>query len=319
MLQCNTSSASHNGADTNGSDAVTKIDLNEATREQLLEDAGLRPLVADAVLKARDERGGGIADIGALKDALGEVKGIGPATLDQLGDVLKVGRKAAKPADEKPAEAAPPAAQAGGEEAGRATDEAAEATAPVAKVARRTAEETAAPVVEAGVEAAADAATTGTKVARRTAEETVAPPAVERTVEVVSEVARRRAEAAERATERAAEVALTVVRGGVEAAGRTAGSLAGAGKAATARSGDAVGELGRLVAELVNEQVRANVEALRALGRARTWPEVLEAHATFFRGNLERMTEGSGRYLEAVTRLAAGPAGGGRGRDKTAA
>src|SRR4051812_26002215 len=116
MLQCNTSSASHNGADTNGSDAVTKIDLNEATREQLLEDAGLRPLVADAVLKARDERGGGIADIGALKDALGEVKGIGPATLDQLGDVLKVGRKAAKPANGRPAEAAPPAAQAGGGE-----------------------------------------------------------------------------------------------------------------------------------------------------------------------------------------------------------
>jgi hypothetical protein len=318
MLQCNTSSASHNGADTNGSDAVTKIDLNEATREQLLEDAGLRPLVADAVLKARDERGGGIADIGALKDALGEVKGIGPATLDQLGDVLKVGRKAAKPADEKPAEAAPPAAKAGGEEAGRATDEAAEATAPVAKVARRTAEETAAPVVEAGVEAAADAATTGTKVARRTAEETVAPPAVERTVEVVSEVARRRAEAAERATERAAEVALTVVRGGVEAAGRTAGSLAEAEKAATARSGEAVTELSRLVADLVNEQVRANVEALRALGRARTWPEVLEAHATFFRGNLERMTDGTGRYLEAVTRTAAGLAGG-RGKRKAAA
>ena len=156
---------------------MTKIDLHEATREQLVEAAGLRPLVADAVLKARDERGGGIADLGALKDALGEVKGIGPATLDQLADVLKVGRRAAKPADEKPAEAAPPAAKAGEEEAGRATGEAAEATAPVAKVARRTAEETAAaPVVEAGVEAAADAATTGTKVARRTAEEIAPPP-----------------------------------------------------------------------------------------------------------------------------------------------
>src|SRR4051795_10799532 len=99
MLQCNTYSASHNGADTNGSGAVTKIDLHEATREQLVETAGLRPLVADAVLRARDEHGGGIADLGALKDALGGVKGIGPATLDQLGEVLKVGRRAAKPAD----------------------------------------------------------------------------------------------------------------------------------------------------------------------------------------------------------------------------
>src|SRR3954469_8283691 len=123
LLHRNTSSASHNGADTNGSDAVTKIDLHQATREQLVEGAGLRPLVADAVLRARDEHGGGIADIGALKDALGGVKGIGPATLDQLGDVLKVGRRAGKPADEKPAEAAPPAARAGEREAGRATGE----------------------------------------------------------------------------------------------------------------------------------------------------------------------------------------------------
>src|SRR4051794_14163366 len=176
MLQCITSSASHNGADTNGSGAVTKIDLHEATREQLVEAASLRPLVADAVLKARDERGGGIADIGALKDALGEVKGIGPATLDQLGDVLEVGRRAVRPADEKPAEAAPPA---GEREAGRATGEAAEAAAPVAKVARRTTEETAAPVVEAGAEVAA----AGTKVARRMAEETAAAPVVEAGVE----------------------------------------------------------------------------------------------------------------------------------------
>jgi hypothetical protein len=143
--------------------------------------------------------------------------------------------------------------------------------------------------------------------------------AVERTAEVVSAVARRGAEAAERATERTAEVALSVVRGGVEAAGRAAGGLAAAEKAATARSGDAVTELSRLVADLVNEQVKANVEALRDLGRARTWPEVLEAHAAFFRGNLERMTEGSGRYLEAVTRMAAGLAGAGRDKDEEAA
>src|SRR3954453_1249364 len=113
MLHRSILSASHGGAETNRSDVVAKIDLHEATREQLVEAAGLRPLVADAVLKARDERGGGIADIGALKDALGGVKGIGPATLDQLADVLKVGPGAVKPGDEKPAEAAPPAAQAG--------------------------------------------------------------------------------------------------------------------------------------------------------------------------------------------------------------
>ena len=142
---------------------------------------------------------------------------------------------------------------------------------------------------------------------------------MERTAEVVSTITRRGAEEAERATERTAEVALSVVRGGVEAAGRATGGLVEAERAAVARSGEAVTGLSRLVADLVNEQVRANVEALRALGRARTWPEVLEAHAAFFRGNLERMSEGAGRYLEAVTRLAAGPAGGGRGKDEDAA
>jgi len=311
------------------SDTVAKIDLHEATREQLVEAAGLRPLVAEAVLKARDERGGEIADLGALRDALGGVKGIGPATLDQLGDVLKVGRRAAKPADEKPAdekpaEAARAAAKAGadetrrtGEEAGRATGQAAEATAQVA---------------EAGAEEAADAVASGAKVASRAAEEVVGAGAsaaeagaeeerraVERTAEVVSTITRHGAETAERATERTAEFALTVVRGGVEAAERATGGLVEAERAAVARSGEAVTGLSRLVADLVNEQVRANVEALRALGRARTWPEVLEAHAAFFRGNLERMSEGSGRYLEAVTRMAAGLAGGGRGSDKTAA
>jgi hypothetical protein len=109
-----------------------------------------------------------------------------------------------------------------------------------------------------------------------------------------------------------------MVRGGVGAAGRATGGLVEAEKAATARSGEAVGELGRLVAELVTEQVRANAEALRTLSRARTWPEVLEAHAAFLRGNLERMTDGAGRYLEAVTRMAAGLAGG-RDKDEEAA
>src|SRR4051812_35601435 len=250
MLQCNTSSASHNGTDTNGSNAMTKIDLHEATREQLVEGAGLRPLVADAVLRARDEHGGGIADIGALKDALGGVKGIGPATLDQLDDVLKVGRRAAEPADEKPAEAARAAAKAGadetrrtGEEAGRATGQAAEATAQVA---------------EAGAEEAADAVASGAKVASRAAEEVVGAGAsaaeagaeeerraVERTAEVVSTITRHGAETAERATERTAEFALTVVRGGVEAAERATGGLVEAERAAVARSGEAVAGLGR--------------------------------------------------------------------------
>ena len=221
---------------------MAKLDLNEVTREELVDVAGLRPFVAEAVLKARDEHGGGIADIGALKDALGEVRGIGPATLDQLGDHLKVGRKPAEPAAAK----------------------AAEAPAPGPKVARQAATEETAEVPAPGVGAAAVEA-------RRT---------VERTAEVASLAARR----------------------GVEAAGRTAGGPA-----------EAVRGLGQLVARLVHEQVRANLETMQGLARARTWGEALEVQHEFFRGNVARMIEGTGRYAETMTRLTAGLAEVGRG------
>ena len=96
---------------------MAKLDLNQATREQLVDAAGLRPFVAEAVLKARDEQGGELADIGALKDALEGVRGIGPATLDQLGEVLKVGRgRPARPAAGKADDAPASAAKAGAEE-----------------------------------------------------------------------------------------------------------------------------------------------------------------------------------------------------------
>jgi competence ComEA-like helix-hairpin-helix protein len=79
-----------------------KIDLNLASREQLVA-AGIRPALADAILKHRGAKGAF-----ASVDALIEVAGIGAATLQQLKSVLMV---AAQPAHEAPAavEAAEPA------------------------------------------------------------------------------------------------------------------------------------------------------------------------------------------------------------------
>ena len=57
---------------------MAKISLHKATREQLVEGAGLRPLVAEAILKVRDERGGEIADISALKDTVERGEGDRP-------------------------------------------------------------------------------------------------------------------------------------------------------------------------------------------------------------------------------------------------
>jgi len=63
---------------------MPKLNVNDATREQLVETAGLRPAVADALLEFRARHGGKVAG----PEALGELPGVGPATLDQLRDVL---------------------------------------------------------------------------------------------------------------------------------------------------------------------------------------------------------------------------------------
>ena len=277
---------------------MAKINLHEATREQLVDGAGLRPLVAEAVLKVRDERGGEIADISALKDAVSEVKGIGPASLDQLGDVLKVSRQATKPAAETPAEAAAPAVKAGTEDARQATEATASGVKVGAEEVRRTTEE------------AADTATSGVKVARQTAEESS---------KVIASGVKVGAEEASRTVEKTAEVTSLATRGVVEMVGRRVSGLADAEQAAVVRSSETASELSQLVARLVNEQVQANVEMLQALARARTWHEALEAQTEFFRGNIERMTSGTSRYVETVARLTTGLAGAGRGKEKRAA
>jgi hypothetical protein len=269
---------------------MAKISLHKATREQLVEGAGLRPLVAEAILKVRDERGGEIADISALKDTLSEVKGIGPASLDKLGNVLRVSRQATKPAAEKPADTAAPAARASTEDASRPTEAAASGVKVGAEV-RRTTEE------------AADTATSGVKVAGQTVEETA---------KVIASGVQAGAEEARRAAEKATEVTSLVARGSVEA---TSG-LVDAEKAAVAHSSEMTSELSQFVARLVNEQVQANIEMLQTLARARTWREALEAQNEFFRGNIERMTSG---YVETVARLAPGLAGIGHGEVKRAA
>jgi phasin family protein len=272
---------------------MAKISLHKATREQLVEGAGLRPLVAEAILKVRDERGGEIADIGALKDRLSEVKGIGPASLDKLGNVLRVSRQAAKPAAEKSADTAAPAAKASTEDASRPTEAAASGVKVGAEV-RRTTEE------------AADTTTSGVKVARRTAEENA---------KVIASGVKAGAEEASRTVEKTAEITSLVARGSVEAAS----GLVDAEKAAVVHSSEMTSELSQLVARLLNEQVQANIEMLQTLARARTWREALEAQNEFFCGNIERMTSGTSRYVETVARLTTGLGAVGRGKEKRAA
>jgi competence ComEA-like helix-hairpin-helix protein/phasin family protein len=215
---------------------MAKVNVNSASREELVDIAGLRPALAEAIVKHREEHGR-IADI----DALSELRGVGAATLDQLKDVLQFGAEKAKETAAKTAEAAAAVARNGAETA------------------------------KAGVEAA-----------QRTAE---------KGAEVTSIATRQGAEAAQR---------------GAEAAQRVAGRFAEAGKEAAERSGETAQDLSRLVVTLMNEQVQANVETLQALARARSWREALEVQNEFFRGSVERATQGASRYVETVTKLMAG-------------
>ncbi|MEK0082668.1 helix-hairpin-helix domain-containing protein [Benzoatithermus flavus] len=66
-----------------------RIDVNTATREELVRKAGLRPALAEAILKHREAKGP-FAGV----DALIEVPGIGAAKLEQLKSVLTAGAAA---------------------------------------------------------------------------------------------------------------------------------------------------------------------------------------------------------------------------------
>src|SRR4051794_30757081 len=121
---------------------MPKLNVNDATREQLVETAGLRPAVADALLEFRAEHSGKITS----PEALGELPGVGPATLDQLRDVLDFrdrGEKAGNGSDrggngaaerevrqttERTTEAAASVARSGAKVAREATETGAQAT-----------------------------------------------------------------------------------------------------------------------------------------------------------------------------------------------
>jgi competence protein ComEA len=74
---------------------MARVNVNSATRDDLVNAAGLRPDVADAVLGFR-RRHGRITDVQALE----ELPGIGPATVDQLRKALDVGDKGGNGGDQ---------------------------------------------------------------------------------------------------------------------------------------------------------------------------------------------------------------------------
>jgi hypothetical protein len=156
---------------------MPKLNVNDATREQLVETAGLRPAVVDALLEFRTEHGGKVVS----PEALGELPGVGPATLDQLRDVLDFRDK--------------------GEKGGNGSDKAArDAERDVRQTTERTAEVTTA-AVRSGTKVARAATETGAQTASTAARSGLQP--VERTAGAFGEAQR---ETAQRSAEATAEL-----------------------------------------------------------------------------------------------------------------
>jgi competence protein ComEA len=135
---------------------MAKVNINEATREELVDAAGLRPELADAIISFRDERGKV-----TRADELDEVQGVGPATLEQLRKALTFGETADEKAERERAKAA--------QETERSARETAERTADAAASTLRSTVETGRGAAKAGAEAASSTAQGGLQLVQRTA------------------------------------------------------------------------------------------------------------------------------------------------------
>jgi competence ComEA-like helix-hairpin-helix protein len=198
---------------------MAKLNVNTASREELVDVAGLKPALADSILKYREESGK-IASLDALRD----VPRMTTQVIDQLRDTVEFGAEAAKETTEKAGEAAVSIAKAG-------------------------------------------------------------------------------ADSTRKLSEKTVEMGAAATRGGAEAAQRVVSSFATTEKATVERSTAAASELSELVVSLMKEQMQANVETLQALARVRNWSDAIELQNEFFRGNVERMTQGANRYVETLTRV----------------
>jgi hypothetical protein len=153
---------------------MPKLNVNDATREQLVETTGLRPAVADALLEFRTKHGGKITS----PEALGELPGVGPATVDQLRDVLDFRDNGERDTGERSGN--------GSDKAGREGE----------REVRQTAE-----TVRGGVRVAREATETGARATTATARSGL--QLVERTAGAFGEVQR---ETAQRSAEATAEL-----------------------------------------------------------------------------------------------------------------
>ena len=122
------------------------------------------------------------------------------------------------------------------------------------------------------------------------------------------EQGKRTAEQGAAVTREAAERTEDVARQGLQAAQRTAEAAGEAQREVARRSAEHTAELGRVLADLLQEQTRHNLETLSALAgavdwdqvaKAVDWDRVLRLQGEYLRASLERGAQLTRRYLEA--------------------
>jgi Helix-hairpin-helix motif len=227
---------------------MPKLNVNDATREQLVETAGLRPAVADALLEYRAKHGGKITS----PEALGELSGVGPATLDQLREVLDFRDKGGNGHDKPGREAE--------REVRQTTEKAAEATTAVARSGAKVARE----VTETGAQATTAATRSGLQLVERTAGAfgEVQRETAQRSAEATAELGRLFVELLSEQTRHNMEVATAFSRSA------NWGEIARLQGEFVRASFERVNRLNGRYLEVVQDVMRATVSAARQSRRA---------------------------------------------------
>jgi len=259
---------------------MAKPNVHTANRDELVE-AGVRAELADEILKLRRK---GKIDL----EALDEVPGVGPATLELLRKSLDFrdppqnedrGERGGKDATDKATEVSK-----------RTVDQAAETTGRVTNQVTEAGKHT----VEQAVEVGKNAADQMVKVGARGTDQVV-------------EVGKRAVDQASEVTRELADRAGNVVQQGLQLVQGTAGAARELPREVARRSTEGTAEIGLTLLSLAHEQARQNLEILWGLTaavdwnqavKAVDWERVVQLQSELLRGNLDRSAQLTQRYLD---------------------
>jgi competence ComEA-like helix-hairpin-helix protein/phasin family protein len=259
--------------------ANEKVDLNKASRDQLVAVPGIGPAAADAILKHREEQG-------RFKsvDDLREVPGVGAATFENARPHLSVSGKGAEGGDQ-------------GQKAAETARKAANEQAEVGRKAANEQAETAKKATDANVEVLRRA---GTKAAEAGQE------ATERTMETAQRVAQANVETLQRLGNREMEAFRSLSRS-ADQGYREMAALGQRNVDAAIASSRAVFEGWRNLNQewvgFVQTQLREGVEASQALSRCRSLKEVVEVQNDFARASMDRFVNETVKITDLAARI----------------